>query len=271
MTPNLQASIVWGSIDSDGGANPWISSGALNAGPPSPTPGDASEVRRRERRYLVDQPAQLASRRGGVWTVQIRDISPRGMQLMVQEAIAASAEVLIRWNGRQVSGTIRYNHKYDASWYRIGVELDGRADELMREVLARQSEELRDSNLTLQQQAVLASQYGALLHLTSDAIAVFSPEGVVFFWNAAAERLYGWSREDVIGTNIRSFLQFDPPRAAPGLESGVSAPAAQSVRQVRKNGTTVSVAARWFVQHDSAGQTQAIVCLSRETPASESR
>ncbi|HET8602560.1 MAG TPA: PAS domain-containing protein [Marmoricola sp.] len=41
-----------------------------------------------------------------------------------------------------------------------------------------------------------------ILHALGLAVIVTDPAGVVFHWNPAAERLYGWSAEEAVGRNI---------------------------------------------------------------------
>ena len=257
MTLAGDTSITWGNERS---INPWIPPELLKlaraAGPES-----AAAKLRKERRYIVNQPAQLVAlaRESRVWPVRIRDVSPRGMQLMTEEAILAPPEVRIRWNGRDVPGIIRYNHKYDIRNYRIGVELDTRSDSLMREVLARQSEELRDANLVLEHQAGLARQYATLLDLVSEAVAVLAPDGTVLFWNKPAERLYGWTRAEIVGRNLGQLIRPEPSQHAAACFGEE-----QHVRQARKDGSPITVITRQTVEKDAAGQTQAILCISRE-------
>ncbi len=40
------------------------------------------------------------------------------------------------------------------------------------------------------------------LDAIGQAVITTTPDGVIVYWNAAAERLYGWSAEDVLGRNI---------------------------------------------------------------------
>jgi PAS domain S-box-containing protein len=45
-----------------------------------------------------------------------------------------------------------------------------------------------------------------LLELASEAIFVRDPDGVLLYWNAGAEALYGWRREEVLGRKIHDIL-----------------------------------------------------------------
>ena len=48
-----------------------------------------------------------------MWMVRIQDISSRGMQLSADEPVGIRGDIKVRWNGRDINGTIQYNHKYD--------------------------------------------------------------------------------------------------------------------------------------------------------------
>jgi PAS domain S-box-containing protein len=259
MTPVREASLEWGD---ERAINPWTPPDLLHIAFTGPQ-------RRGEHRHFIDQAAQLvaAGSDGGAWQVRIRNIAPTGMQLLSDEPIVVPPDVRIRWNGREVRGVIRYNHKHGTGAYRIGVELLTRADELMREMLTQQTAELSDSNRALQWQARLAPQYASLLELTSEAILVLSPDGIVFFWNQAAERLYGWTRAEAIGRKFQQLVRTEP---ALNLADPQSITGDQTLRQVRKDGSAVDVCSRWNLQTDSSGNLEALVCLGAAQSRSSS-
>ena len=45
-----------------------------------------------------------------------------------------------------------------------------------------------------------------LLELASEAIMVHDSDGTIMFWNAGAEALYGWRREEAHGRNCHELL-----------------------------------------------------------------
>jgi PAS domain S-box-containing protein len=55
-----------------------------------------------------------------------------------------------------------------------------------------------------------------LLELASEAIMVRGLDGMLQFWNAGAEALYGWRREEVLGKSVQEILQ--PHSAAESLD-----------------------------------------------------
>ncbi len=153
--------------------------------PPLPmaTAGASSEAskpggNRNDRRFIVNQPAYVscASAPGHVWTARICDISRRGMQLILEEAAALDTALLIdtglliEWNGREIRGTVRYQ-QLRGDDYRVGVELAGSGDSLVSDVLAQQSEELRQSNQALQRAEGDLVEAAAVLRRKNDELA----------------------------------------------------------------------------------------------------
>jgi len=147
--------------------------------PPLPmaTAGAPSEASkpggyRNDRRFIVNQPAYVscASAPGHVWTARIGDISRRGMQLILEEAAALDHALLIEWNGREIRGTVRYQQLRGGD-YRVGVELSGSGDALVSDVLAQQSEELRQSNHSLQRAEGELVEAAAVLRRKNEELA----------------------------------------------------------------------------------------------------
>jgi two-component system, NtrC family, sensor kinase len=73
----------------------------------------------------------------------------------------------------------------------LNSELEQRVEE--------RTEELRKSEEQFRMRA-------ELLELASDAIMVRDMKGSTQFWNAGAEALYGWSREEMLGKDIHGIL-----------------------------------------------------------------
>jgi two-component system NarL family sensor kinase len=59
---------------------------------------------------------------------------------------------------------------------------------------------------TIQNQRDTTSLYGQMLDAVQQAVIATNLEGTILFWNPFAERLYGWSGQEVIGKNIMSVL-----------------------------------------------------------------
>jgi PAS domain S-box-containing protein len=60
-----------------------------------------------------------------------------------------------------------------------------------------------------------------LLELASEAILVRGPSGVLTYWNAGAEALYGWDRHEVLGKPVQEVLHTEFPVDAESVEAGL--------------------------------------------------
>ena len=78
----------------------------------------------------------------------------------------------------------------------------------LERVVAERTEEL-------QKRETLYRMRAELLDLASDAIMVRDAEDRIQFWNKGAEKVYGWTRDEVIGANLHALLGtvFPVPRA----------------------------------------------------------
>jgi len=71
----------------------------------------------------------------------------------------------------------------------------------------------------LQESENLLRERADLLELATEAILVRDPAGVLTYWNAGAEALYGWDRHDVLGKRVHEILETQFPVEAKNSES----------------------------------------------------
>jgi PAS domain S-box-containing protein len=85
-----------------------------------------------------------------------------------------------------------------------------------------------------------------LLELASEAIMVRDPSGIIRFWNAGAEALYGWPREEVTGMNVHELLSttFPIPREAIASALTIHGHWEGNLVQFDKTGREIVVASR---------------------------
>jgi two-component system cell cycle sensor histidine kinase/response regulator CckA len=107
----------------------------------------------------------------------------------------------------------------------------------------------------------------ALVESTGDAIIGSSPEGVIQSWNPAAERLYGYRAEEMIGHSTR---ELTPPDHAheesaifESLRNGDRMVHLETVRQC-KDGALVDVSLTISPIRDDTGQIMGISHLARD-------
>jgi two-component system, cell cycle sensor histidine kinase and response regulator CckA len=120
----------------------------------------------------------------------------------------------------------------------------------------RQRAELEQTHVELTRRAALLNDQAELLQLTRDAIIVREVgTNHVRFWNRGAERLYGWSSEEALGTDIQELLHPQLPSALEEIETTLRRDGfwEGEVRQERRDGQALVVSSRWALQVDSGG------------------
>jgi len=92
-----------------------------------------------------------------------------------------------------------------------------------------------------------------LLDLASEAVMVRTSNGILQFWNAGAEALYGWKRDEVIGKNVHELLRTAYPISAREIDSHLEATGRWdgNLVQYTKDGRELVVASRQALKHGS--------------------
>jgi PAS domain S-box-containing protein len=104
------------------------------------------------------------------------------------------------------------------------------------------------------------------LDLVEESVAVLDLDLYVKAWNAGAERLYGWRRDEVMGGRIQTFVRCAPTEPLAVILAKIRAAGTWRGEFTRttKNGTTVVVRANWTLRNDSDGAALDIVETSRD-------
>ena len=109
-------------------------------------------------------------------------------------------------------------------------------------------------------------EQAALLDQAQDAILVRDLDQNFLFWNKGAEKIYGWSAEEVLGQNAEAILykdhssQFDAARKEiipKGEWKG-------EMHQVRRDGSDIIVESRWTLVRDEQGQPKSILIINTD-------
>jgi PAS domain S-box-containing protein len=92
-----------------------------------------------------------------------------------------------------------------------------------------------------------------LLDLTHDAIIVRDFDDKITLWNEGAEKLYGWSSEEVIGKDLHSFLQTGFPKPRKEIEAQLwrEGRFAGEVVQIARDGRRVTSLCRWVLDRQT--------------------
>ena len=123
-------------------------------------------------------------------------------------------------------------------------------------------------DITERKQAEDKLRYQAsLLENVSDAIVASDAEARLTAWNAAAERLYGWKAEEVLGRKTLEVLQTAWSGAqAQDMQSAIEAQGQWrgEVTQARKDGSRVSIEMSSLVQRDTNGQITGYISVNHD-------
>ena len=112
-----------------------------------------------------------------------------------------------------------------------------------------------------------AQRLAAIVTASTDAIVSGNPEGIMTSWNPAAERLFGFSAEEVVGKPVPNII---PPERAAELAAaiarvcqGESVPPFETVRQ-RKDGSRLEVSITMSPLKDASGRVTEISTIIRD-------
>jgi PAS domain S-box-containing protein len=108
-------------------------------------------------------------------------------------------------------------------------------------------------------------QQAALLDQAQDAILVRDLDHKILFWNKGAERIYGWSAEEVVGKNAADVLFKE--RSDLGIATDQVLAKGEwhgDVRQRRRTGDEVVVESRWTLVRDEKGKPSSILVINTD-------
>src|SRR5215472_10560152 len=135
-----------------------------------------------------------------------------------------------------------------------GANPDGRSDARRRTL----QENVESLELLLGQAAKLQEQ-AELLDLANDAIFIRKLDGTVCYWNEGAERLYGWTRKEVLDQPLSQFLKTEYPLPLMEIKEALLRERKWEGELVhtRRDGSKVTVASRWTLWRTSTAKPKA--------------
>lgn len=101
-----------------------------------------------------------------------------------------------------------------------------------------------------------------LLDRARDAILVRRMDHTLEYWNAGAEAIYGWSREEALGQSVRDLLYNQRSPFAEATDQVVRDGEWQGeLEQVRRDGTPIVVEASWSLMRGPDGNPRRILAI----------
>jgi len=125
---------------------------------------------------------------------------------------------------------------------------------------ARAEEALRENEVRLRRYAELVEHAPVLVRDLASNVLV---------WNEGMERLYGWTRADVLGKSSHEVLQTKFPEPLPHIVATVMREGRWEGELVhrRRDGSALTVASSWTLHRDAAGGPDAVIEVNTDITA----
>ncbi len=132
--------------------------------------------------------------------------------------------------------------------------------------LQKEVQDRRELELNLRISESMYREHAELLELTHDAIFVRSLEKRILYWNRAAERLYGWQKEEARGKITHELLHTVFPKPLPEIQAEVFEKGYWEGELVhtRRDGALITVSSRWALRADATGKPVSILESNRD-------
>lgn len=108
-------------------------------------------------------------------------------------------------------------------------------------------------------------EQAALLDRAQDAIILRDLDDRVLYWNRSAERLYGWTSEEVVGRSIKDLIYRDlsafNAATATVLEKGEWM---GELQPCNRSGQPLTVESRWSLVRDEEGRPESILAINTD-------
>jgi PAS domain S-box-containing protein len=132
--------------------------------------------------------------------------------------------------------------------------------------LQKEVQDRRELELNLRISESMYREQAELLELTHDAIFVRSLEKKILYWNRAAEKLYGWQKEEARGKITHELLHTVFPKPLPEIHAEVFEKGywEGELIHTRRDGALITVSSRWALRADATGRPVSILESNRD-------
>jgi len=160
----------------------------------------------------------------------------------------------------------------DSSWAnvripdgrQVGIGIDIRERKMMEEELMRARD---NSEIKVQERTAELKYQADLLKNVNDAIIATDSEFNITSWNKAAERIFGWKSDEVMGKNTNSILQIEYPNAEKEeviKSMGEKGSFKGETIYKRKDGTTIPIESTVMALKDKNNNITGWVAVNRD-------
>ncbi len=114
------------------------------------------------------------------------------------------------------------------------------------------------------------AEQAALLDKTRDAILVRDLSGKILFWNKGAERMYGWTRQEVMGKDKCELLHANRKKFEEATELTIRHGEWNGeVHLLAKGRREITIEARWTLIRDSEGHPKSVLAINTDITESK--
>ncbi|HEY1123008.1 MAG TPA: PAS domain S-box protein, partial [Haloferula sp.] len=108
-------------------------------------------------------------------------------------------------------------------------------------------------------------EQASLLDQARDAILVRELDHRITYWNKSAERLYGWTAEEVMGRSVESLLYRDTEDFKTACRTVIETGEwLGELQQFARDGRQITVEGRWTLLHDANGEPKYILAINTD-------
>jgi PAS domain S-box-containing protein len=110
-----------------------------------------------------------------------------------------------------------------------------------------------------------------IAELVHDAIILRDTNARIIYWNAGAERLYGWDRHEALGQDCHVLLRPNYPVPISDVHSSLDKTGGWEgvLQHRRRDGTDIYIESRQTLQRDRTGQPTGVLCINRDIGAQQ--
>jgi PAS domain S-box-containing protein len=107
-------------------------------------------------------------------------------------------------------------------------------------------------------------EQASILDMANESIFIRDGEDRITYWNQGAQRLYGWSKEQVLGHVTQSIFNIQDTRSLEDINAQLHATGhwEGELRRIRRDGALVNVATSRTLQRDDSNRALSIIEIS---------
>lgn len=137
--------------------------------------------------------------------------------------------------------------------------------------LERALEQHKESEQRLSRHIATLHEHVDLLNMIHDALLIRDPEGKILYWNRTAERMYGWSSTEAIGSVAHTLLHTRFAAPLPVIEEQLlnTGEWQGELNQTSCDGTPLIVRSHWKLQRHAWNKPAVVLEINRDITESK--